>query len=82
MSEFIRKRYKKEKFPDNNGLIGSCLIIRKHNEKDVILQMEKWYEEIEKYSNRVQLSFNYIVWKTGIKFKCPKNHIIILYKFH
>ena len=69
MSEFIRKRYKKEKFPDNNGLIESCLIIRKHNEKDVILQMEKWYDEIEKYSHRDQLSFNYIVWKTGIKFK-------------
>ena len=59
MSEFIRKRYKKVKFPDNNGLIESCLIIRKHNEKDVILQMEKWYEEIEKYSHRDQLSFNF-----------------------
>ena len=69
MSKFIRERYKKEKFPDNNGLIESCLIIRKHNEKEVIKQMENWYEEIEKYSHRDQLSFNYISWKTGVKFK-------------
>ena len=57
MSEFIRKRYKNEKFPDNNGLIESCLIIRKHNEKDVILQMEKWYEEIE----NIHIEINYLL---------------------
>ena len=69
LSKFIRERYKKEKFPDNNGLIESCLIIRKHNEREVIENMHKWYEEIEKYSHRDQLSFNYIAWKTGIKIK-------------
>ena len=69
MSAFIRERYKKENFPDNNGLIESCLIIRKHNEKEVINQMDKWFGEIEKYSHRDQLSFNYISWKTGVKFK-------------
>ena len=29
--------------------------------------MNKWFNEIEKYSHRDQLSFNYILWKTGIK---------------
>ena len=57
MSKLIWERYKKEKFPDNNGLIEGCLIIRKHNEKEVINQMENWFEEIEKYSHRDQLSF-------------------------
>ena len=69
MSKLIRERYKKEHFPDNNGLIESCLIVRKHNEKEVIDNMEKWFEEIEKYSHRDQLSFNYIIWKTGLKLK-------------
>lgn len=69
MSKFIRERYKNENFPDNDGLIESCLIIRKHNEKEVIEYMKKWYNEIEKYSHRDQLSFNYISWKTGIKYK-------------
>ena len=69
MSKFIREKYKKEDFPDNNGLVESCLIIRKHNEKEVIEQMVKWYDQIEKYSLRDQLSFNCISWKTGIKVK-------------
>ena len=70
----IRERYKKEKFPDENGLIEGCLIIRKHNEYDSIYLMNKWYEEINNYSHRDQLSFNYILWKTGLKIKyIPKN---------
>lgn len=69
MTNIIKERYKKEKFPDDNGLIESCLMIRKHNENDSIYLMNKWYEEIKNYSHRDQLSFNYIMWKTGIKIK-------------
>ena len=69
MANAIKERYKKEKFPDDNGLIESCLIIRKHNENDSIYLMNQWYEEIKNYSHRDQLSFNYIMWKTGIKIK-------------
>ena len=69
MIKLIKERYRKEKFPDNNGLIEGCLIIRKHNEKNCIYLMNKWFEEIEKYSHRDQLSFNYAIWKTGIKIK-------------
>jgi hypothetical protein len=69
MSKIIRERYIKENFPDNNGLIEGCLIIRRHNEKDCIYLMNKWFEEVEKYSYRDQLSFNYLIWKTGIKIK-------------
>ena len=69
MANKIRKRYIKEKFPDNNGLIEGCLIIRKHNEKDCINLMNNWFEEIEKYSYRDQLSYNYALWKTEIKIK-------------
>ena len=65
----IKRRYRKEKYPDNNGLIESCLIIRKHNEKECINIMNKWYEEIKFYSHRDQLSFNYIAWKNNIKIK-------------
>ena len=69
MSKIIRERYIKENFPDNNGLIEGCLIIRRHNEKECIYLMNKWFEEVEKYSYRDQLSFNYLIWKTGIKIK-------------
>ena len=44
-------------------------MVRKHNKKDCIELMEKWWNEINNYSHRDQLSFNYIVWKLGIKIK-------------
>ena len=58
MTKLIHERYSKEKFPDNNGLIEGCLIIRKHNEKDCIKVMNLWFNEINNYSYRDQLSFN------------------------
>ena len=69
MTNIIKERYKKEKFPDDNGLIESCLMIRKHNENDSIYLMNQWYEEIKNYSHRDQLSFNYVLWKSGTKIK-------------
>ena len=36
--------------------------------------MNKWTNEVIKYSHRDQLSYNYLIWKTGIKTKyIPKN---------
>ena len=69
MSERIRKRYKLDNFTDNTGLIESCIIIRKHNEKSCIDLMNDWFKEIKNYSYRDQLSFNYILWKNNYKIK-------------
>ena len=69
MGNIIREKYIKSNFPDNNGLIEGCLIIRRHNKKDCIYLMNKWFEEVKNYSHRDQLSFNYLIWKTGIKIK-------------
>ena len=39
--------------------------------------MNKWYEEIEKYSYRDQLSFNYVLWKEKDKIKyISKNYAL------
>ena len=63
----IRKRYKKHDFPDDIGLSENSLIVRKHKEKDCIDLMNRWFNEINKYSHRDQLSFGYILWKTRYK---------------
>lgn len=63
----IKNRYNKEKFPDNNGHAETCLIIRKHKELNCINLMEDWFFEIQHNSHRDQLSFNYILWKSGYK---------------
>jgi len=62
------KKYQNEDYPINNGLIKGGVILRRHNEKDVIKAMEAWWEEVKYNSKRDQLSFNYIAWKQNLKF--------------
>jgi len=68
-------RYQEEKYPQNNGLIVSGVMLRRHNEKDVINTMEMWWEEIKYGSRRDQLSFNYCAWKSGLNFVYLKGDI-------
>jgi hypothetical protein len=65
----VKKRYIKEKFPDNIGLTENCIIIRRHNNKKVIKLMEIWWNEIKNYSYRDQLSLNYAIWKLNSNLK-------------
>jgi hypothetical protein len=59
-------RYRAEGYPENNGLIFASILVRRHNDPDVKKAMEQWWHEIENGSRRDQLSFNYILWKTGL----------------
>jgi hypothetical protein len=65
----VKKRYKKENFPDNLGLTENCIIIRRHNNKKVIKLMKIWWNEIKNYSYRDQLSLNYAIWKLNSNLK-------------
>jgi len=58
-------KYKEEKYPSNNGLVQSNIVIRKHNNKQCIEVMEIWKNELITHSHRDQLSFNYALWKTN-----------------
>lgn len=59
----IYKFYIKEKFPENQGLYETNIIIRKHNNSECIKLMEMWTRELKKGSHRDQLSLNYCIWK-------------------
>jgi hypothetical protein len=61
-------RYMVEGYPKNNGLATNPIIIRNHNNFDVIKNMEDWWVEIKYNSKRDQLSFNYIAWKNKFNF--------------
>jgi len=61
-------RYLKEGYPYNNGLATNPILLRKHNDSEVIKNMEDWWNEIKQGSRRDQLSFNYITWKNNFKF--------------
>ena len=57
------EKYKSEKYPINNGMVATGMIIRRQSNK-VDEFCLKWWEEVRNYSRRDQLSFNYIQWKT------------------
>ena len=61
-------RYVNEGYPPNNGLATNPILLRKHNDPNVIKTMEDWWIEIKYGSRRDQLSFNYIAWKNNFKF--------------
>ena len=62
------ERYLKEGYPRNNGLVVQMEVLRRHNESDVVNSMEEHWIELKHNSKREQLSFNYIAWKTNLKF--------------
>lgn len=65
----LDKFYKKEKFPDNCGLIETTLLFRNFNNTKLNKAMQDWFNMILEYSYRDQLSFNYVEWKNKLKVK-------------
>lgn len=65
VSEQIQK-YKEEGFPDNFGLTENRVMIREHYDPSVMETMEMWWRELLRHSKRDQLSFPYVLWKTGL----------------
>jgi hypothetical protein len=42
-------------------------LLRRHNDKSIVLLMENWWKLIQKYSIRDQLSLPFCIWKGGVK---------------
>ena len=63
--------YASKGFPKSIGLIWGAVLIRNHNNLKIINVMEEWWNEIDGYSVRDQISFNYIAWKL----KLPINYL-------
>ena len=58
--------YKKEKFPTHNGLYATFLLFRRHTEKMKWFS-QFWWQQLEKYSVRDQISLPYVAWKHNMK---------------
>jgi len=70
-AEIINKQireYKKENFPNNLDLTENNIIFRKHNDPEVVNLMEDWWNEFNKFSQRDQLSFLYVIWKNNFDY--------------
>lgn len=79
------KYYREQDYPEHNGM-GECnVIVRRHNDK-VKKFNEDWWEQIQKFSCRDQISFPYVLWKSDIKCNFvkgePRTHPYFYYKLH
>ncbi len=55
---------KKHKYPKDNGLTETNILFRNHNKIKPMLNL--WWNMLEEYSKRDQLSFNYSLWVNNI----------------
>ena len=63
-----KKQYshlRQEGFPEHLGLFENNLILRKHNDSQVVGISEAWWNEYCKYTHRDQFSLMYVYWKNG-----------------
>ena len=59
---YLRKR----KYPKDNGLYETNVLYRKHSERIVREIDTLWWDSINSYSRRDQLSLNYSIWEKGV----------------
>ena len=70
------EEYRNNGFPENNGMVQSGIMIRKHNNNECIVISKKWWSEVKKWSKRDQLSFNYSIWNKDVEINITKPSIL------
>jgi hypothetical protein len=59
--------YRYLNYPEDNGLVSSGILLRRHGHPSVIEVGEGWYQQLLRHSMRDQLSFNVVAWYHGFK---------------
>lgn len=59
--------YMKQGFPQEYGMTENNIILRRHNDLNVIALMESWWREYSDWGKRDQLSLSYLIWKYEIE---------------
>lgn len=88
--------YRKAGYPEHFGMREFSIIYRDHSCKECFDMMKEWWEHVNKYTMRDQLSLPFILWKNGKtieyikclgenwrwnpRFKQKEHHYQILYK--
>lgn len=74
-TNLLISKYQANNYPAKNGLFETCVVMRKHTQKNFELS-KLWFEDVQK-CHRDQISLPYLLWKTGIK---PR--VLDIYKKH
>jgi len=57
------KDYYSEGYKDECVLIEACILIRDHHNDQLKIVMHEWWNQLNKYTYRDQISFPYVCWK-------------------
>lgn len=71
LSERIRgqmERYRAAAYPARNGLAACGILLRRHTPAIAALN-RAWWTEIVRHSVRDQLSFDYVCWRLGVRYR-------------
>lgn len=61
-------------YPPENGLAACGLIARRHHYPTLVTFSESWWNYYQLYSQRDQLSFNFVAWQNQLPFTAlPQN---------
>lgn len=61
------KDYRNEGFPSKFGMHEANILLRKHNDSQIIKLMQHWWNEVNNKAKRDQLSLTYCLWKMNFK---------------
>ena len=61
--------YKSQGCPMEGNVIESNVLLRRHNEADVVAVMELWWEQVRSWSKRDQLAFGYAAWAGNLPYQ-------------
>ncbi len=61
------QKYRDSSYPEHRGLVATGVMIR-NNTEEVKEFCEEWFNEVERFSKRDQLSFNYIAYHHWINY--------------
>ena len=61
--------YREKGMPKQYGLYETGILVRKHKDPICIKLMNDWWDQINRFSKRDQLSFPYVMWKNGYQYE-------------
>jgi len=67
--------YYKDGYPIDNGFLWGGVLIRDHNNVDVIKAMDMWFNEVITYSKRDQISLPYVLWKCNVHYDLIRENL-------
>jgi hypothetical protein len=61
-------QYRRLGYPADHGLTESGVMFRAHGDPRVRAAMEDWWRQIENFSQRDQLSVNFVLWRNSLRY--------------